>query len=163
MAACAMIVETATYKINDYGIKFIEEQEGFKPNFYTNSAEQKTIGYGYNCNADPQKCKQIRAPISREQGEVILKRDLVEKETCVTELTKIKINPDQFSALVLFVYNLGCPYYKSTSLLNKLNSGDIKGAANEFRLYNKSNGKIMNGLIKRREAERALFCKNGGC
>ncbi|RIB03217.1 Glycoside Hydrolase Family 24 protein [Gigaspora rosea] len=160
-----MIVDTNAYKINNDGLKFIKEQEGFEPNFYTDSAGKKTIGYGHNCdaNADPQKCKQIRAPISREQGEVILKRDLVEKEACVTELTKIKINPDQFSALVSFAYNLGCPYYKSTSLLKKLNSGDIKGAANEFRLYNKSGGKITNGLVKRREAERVLFCKNGGC
>ncbi|CAG8700396.1 27419_t:CDS:2, partial [Racocetra persica] len=65
-----------------------------------------------------------------------------------------------FSALDSFAYNLGCPYYKNTSLLKKLNSGNIKGAANEFRLYNKSNGKVMNGLVKRREAERALFCKS---
>ncbi|CAG8850571.1 39173_t:CDS:2, partial [Gigaspora margarita] len=132
MIAIAMIADTIAYKINQDGLKFIEEQEGFNPNFYPDSA-----------------------------GEVILKRDLAEKETCVTELTKIKINPDQFSALVLFAYNFGCPYYKSTSLLQKLNSGDIKGTANEFRLYNKSKGKINKGLIKRREAEKALFCKNG--
>ncbi|CAG8766897.1 13698_t:CDS:2, partial [Gigaspora rosea] len=124
MIALAIITDVNAYKIDNNAIKFIEEQEGFKPNFYTDSA-----------------------------GEVILKKDLVEKEACVTELTKIKINPDQFSALVSFAYNLGCPYYKSTSLLKKLNSGNIKGAANEFRLYNKSGGKIMPGLVKRREAE----------
>ncbi|CAG8718834.1 5715_t:CDS:2, partial [Gigaspora margarita] len=137
MIAIAMIADTIAYKINYDGLKFIEEQEGFKPNFYPDLAKKMTIGYGHNCVAN-QDCKQICASISREQGEVILKRDLAKKEACVTELTKIKINPNQFSALVSFAYNLGCSYYKSTSLLQKLNSGDIKGAANEFRLYNKS-------------------------
>ncbi|CAG8836021.1 17573_t:CDS:1, partial [Racocetra persica] len=55
---------------------------------------KKTIGYGHNCNADLQKYKQICASISCEQGEVILKKDLVEKEACITELPKININSD---------------------------------------------------------------------
>ncbi|MCD9436513.1 lysozyme, partial [Klebsiella pneumoniae] len=45
----------------------------------------------------------------------------------------------------------------TSTLLKKLNAGDIKGAADEFLRWNKSGGKVLNGLTRRREAERALF------
>ncbi|EBY2991617.1 lysozyme, partial [Salmonella enterica subsp. enterica serovar Typhimurium] len=45
----------------------------------------------------------------------------------------------------------------SSTLLRKLNSGDYAGAADEFLRWNKAGGKVLNGLTRRREAERALF------
>ncbi|WP_049012749.1 lysozyme, partial [Citrobacter freundii] len=45
----------------------------------------------------------------------------------------------------------------TSTLLRKLNDGDVKGAADEFLRWNKAGGKVLNGLTRRREAERALF------
>ncbi|CAG8617280.1 4844_t:CDS:2, partial [Gigaspora rosea] len=150
-------------KINDDGLNIIKNAEGFRDNFYPDSSGKliKTIGYGHNCDADPNKCKDIHPPITRAQGEAILKNDLVPKEDCVKKLTTANINSNQFSALVSFTFNLGCGAYQKSSLLQKLNAGDIKGAANEFLLYNhNSKGKVLNGLTTRRKAERDLFCKS---
>jgi lysozyme len=49
------------------------------------------------------------------------------------------------------------PVLSTSTLLRKLNAGDYAGAADEFLRWNKAGGKVLNGLTRRREAERALF------
>jgi len=51
----------------------------------------------------------------------------------------------------------GITAFKYSTLLKKLNDGDYKGAADQFLLWTKSKGKVLRGLVERREAERALF------
>ena len=63
----------------------------------------------------------------------------------------------QFDALCSFAFNLGIGNLKNSTLLKKLNSGDIQGAADQFLVWNKAAGKVMAGLTRRREAERTLF------
>ncbi|EAS3672836.1 lysozyme, partial [Salmonella enterica subsp. enterica serovar Weltevreden] len=60
-------------------------------------------------------------------------------------------------ALVSFAYNLGARTLSTSTLLRKLNAGDYAGAADEFLRWNKAGSKVLNGLTRRREAERALF------
>ncbi|CAG8669266.1 23144_t:CDS:2 [Dentiscutata erythropus] len=150
-------------KINEDGLNIIKEFEGFRKNFYNDPAGFRSIGYGHNCKADPTNCNNIHAPITPAQGEDLLRSDVAPKEDCVKKLAPANIDSNKFSALVSFAYNLGCPYLGSSSLLKKLNAGDIKGAANEFALYNRGGGKVLPGLVRRRKAERDLFCKSGGC
>ncbi|RIB25612.1 Glycoside Hydrolase Family 24 protein, partial [Gigaspora rosea] len=119
-------------KINDEGLNLVKEFEGFNANFKGDLGGHSTIGYGHNCDADPNKCKDIHPPITRAQGEVILRNDLIPKENCVKKLTTANIDSNKFSALVSFAFNLGCGAYEKSSLRQKLNAGDIKGAANEF-------------------------------
>lgn len=69
----------------------------------------------------------------------------------------------QFGALVAFVYNLGCDYFKKTKLLALLNSGDIRGAADDFGTHVEFQGKSWPGLVKRRAAEGKLFCARFAC
>ncbi|CAG8547658.1 1245_t:CDS:2 [Gigaspora rosea] len=152
-------------KINDEGLNLVKEFEGFNANFKGDmpGGGHSTIGYGHNCDADPNKCKDIHPPITRAQGEVILRNDLIPKENCVKKLTTANIDSNKFSALVSFAFNLGCGAYEKSSLRQKLNAGDIKGAANEFALFNKVGHTPVTGLTRRRKAERDLFCKSGGC
>ena len=70
---------------------------------------------------------------------------------------RVKLNQNQFDALVSFTYNLGAGALGSSTLLGKLNRGDFEGAADEFPKWNKAGGKVLNGLVKRRAAERSLF------
>ncbi|CAG8769687.1 14246_t:CDS:1, partial [Racocetra fulgida] len=95
--------------------------------------------------------------------EALLKNDVISKEDCVKRLTTANINSNQFSALVCFTFNLGCGAYEDSSIRKKLNAGDIKGAANDFALFNKAGKTVLKGLVRRRKAERDLFCKSGGC
>ena len=61
--------------------------------------------------------------------------------------------------MVSFSYNCGTGALKTSTLLQKLNSCDYSGAANELLKWNKSNGKVLNGLVKRRQEEKKLFLK----
>jgi lysozyme len=84
-------------------------------------------------------------------------KDVARFEDGVNKLVTYTINQNQFDALVDFSFNLGLGNLGSSTLLKKLNAGDIKGAAEEFLRWDKAGGKVLAGLTKRRKAERDLF------
>ncbi|WP_431614191.1 lysozyme [Enterobacter hormaechei] len=141
---------------SDKGIALIKQFEGCKLTAYQDSVGVWTIGYGWT---QPVDGKPIRAgmTIKQETAERLLKTGLVSYESDVSRLVKVGLNQDQFDALVSFTYNLGARSLSTSTLLRKLNAGDYAGAADEFLRWNKAGGKVLNGLTRRREAERALF------
>lgn len=94
-----------------------------------------------------------------EQAKSYFKHDLAKFEKTVNESVTVPINQNQFDALVSLTYNIGSGAFKNSTLLKKLNKGDYQGAADQFLVWNKAGGKVMKGLVRRREAERALFLK----
>ncbi|HCU0591192.1 TPA: lysozyme [Enterobacter roggenkampii] len=141
---------------SDKGIALIKEFEGCKLTAYQDSVGVWTIGYGWT---KPVDGKPIRAgmTINQETAERLLKTGLVSYESDVSRLVKVGLTQGQFDALVSFTYNLGARSLSTSTLLRKLNAGDYAGAADEFLRWNKAGGKVLNGLTRRREAERALF------
>lgn len=141
---------------SDKGISLIKQFEGCKLTAYQDSVGVWTIGYGWT---QPVDGKPIRAgmTIKQETAERLLKTGLVSYESDVSRLVKVDLTQGQFDALVSFTYNLGAGSLSTSTLLRKLNSGDYAGAADEFLRWNKAGGKVLNGLTRRREAERALF------
>ena len=141
---------------SDKGIALIKQFEGCKLTAYQDSVGVWTIGYGWT---QPVDGKPIRAgmTIKQETAERLLKTGLVSYESDVSRLVKVGLTQGQFDALVSFTYNLGARSLSTSTLLRKLNTGDYAGAADEFLRWNKAGGKVMNGLTRRREAERALF------
>ncbi|MBJ9259733.1 lysozyme [Citrobacter amalonaticus] len=141
---------------SDKGIALIKEFEGCKLTAYQDSVGVWTIGYGWTQLVDG---KPIRAgmTIKQETAERLLKTGLVSYESDVSRLVKVGLTQGKFDALVSFTYNLGARSLSTSTLLRKLNSGDYAGAADEFLRWNKAGGKVLNGLTRRREAERALF------
>ena len=141
---------------SDKGIALIKEFEGCKLTAYLDSVGVWTIGYGWT---QPVDGKPIRAgmTIKQETAERLLKTGLVSYESDVSRLVKVGLTQGQFDALVSFTYNLGARSLSTSTLLRKLNAGDYAGAADEFLRWNKAGGKVLNGLTRQREAERALF------
>ncbi|EMD5645384.1 lysozyme [Enterobacter hormaechei] len=141
---------------SDKGIALIKQFEGCKLTAYQDSVGVWTIGYGWT---QPVDGKSIRAgmTIKQETAERLLKTGLVSYESDVSRLVKVGLTQGQFDALVSFTYNLGARSLSTSTLLRKLNAGDYAGAADEFLRWNKAGGKVLNGLTRRREAERALF------
>ncbi|EOI5912596.1 lysozyme [Enterobacter hormaechei] len=141
---------------SDKGIALIKQFEGCKLTAYQDSVGVWTIGYGWT---QPVDGKPIRAgmTIKQETAERLLKTGLVSYESDVSRLVKVGLTQGQFDALVSFTYNLGARSLSTSTLLRKLNAGDYAAAADEFLLWNKAGGKVLNGLTRRREAERALF------
>ncbi|EIZ8938103.1 lysozyme [Salmonella enterica] len=115
-----------------------------------------TIGYGWTHPVDGKPVKP-GMKIEQETADRLLKTGLVSYENDVLKLAKVKLTQGQFDALVSFAYNVGSRSLSTSALLKKLNDGDVKGAADEFPRWNKAGGKVLNGLTRRREAERALF------
>ena len=141
---------------SEKGIALIKQFEGCKLTAYQDSVGVWTIGYGWT---QPVDGKPIRAgmTIKQETAERLLKTGLVSYESDVSRLVKVGLTQGQFDALVSFTYNLGARSRSTSTLLRKINSGDYAGAADEFLRWNKAGGKVLNGLTRRREAERALF------
>lgn len=141
---------------SEKGIALIKQFEGCKLTAYQDSVGIWTIGYGWT---QPVDGKPIRAgmTIKQETAERLLKTGLVSYESDVSRLVKVGVTQGQFDALVSFTYNLGARSLSTSTLLRKINAGDYAGAADEFLRWNKAGGKVLKGLTRRREAERALF------
>jgi lysozyme len=101
----------------------------------------------------------LAGTLTEAEAESLLNKDLVIFVNSVKSLIKVQVNAHQFGALVSFAYNVGAAALKSSTLLKKLNNNDFVGAANEFIKWNKSGGKILNGLTARRKSESELFLK----
>lgn len=143
-------------RIGNRGTSLIKQCEGLRLTSYQDSVGIWTIGYGWT---RPLDGKPIRPgmTIKEETAERLLRTGLAGYESDVSKLVKVKLTQGQFDALVSFAYNLGARALSTSTLLQKLNAGDYAGAADEFPRWNKAGGKILPGLTRRREAERALF------
>jgi len=139
-------------------IDLIEKFEGFSDKPYLCPAGKWTIGFGSTFYEDGTPVKQTDAPITKERAKDIVFTVLYKSfEPFVNNMVTVPINQNQYDALVDFAYNCGVGNLKTSTLMRKLNAGDKAGAADEFLRWNKGGGKVLAGLTKRREAERALF------
>lgn len=116
--------------------------------------EPWTIGYG-STGPDIKK----HTVWTKAQCDARLLHDLNARfGPAVDKLTKgVPVAANQKAALVSFAYNLGEGRLEESTLLRKFRDGNTRGAADEFLKWTFANGKQMRGLVKRREAERALF------
>lgn len=99
---------------------------------------------------------------TQNQADDALVADLARFERAVSAAVHVPLNQGQFDALVSFTYNLGEGNLKSSTLLKMVNAGNFAGAAEQFKRWNKANGKTMRGLTRRRAAEQCLFLGMGG-
>ena len=137
--------------ITSEGVKLIKSFEGMELEAYQDAVDVWTIGYGHTKTVEPGMA------ITEAKAEALLRQDLEEFEEAVTEAVQVSINPNQFSALVSFCFNLGAGSLFQSTLLKLLNQGDFQGAADQFPRWNKAGGQVLEGLTRRRKAERALF------
>jgi len=143
-------------KTSESGIQLLKQFEGLELEAYQDIADIWTIGYGHT-GPDVQPGMRI----SEREAEELLRRDLKSREQAVESATKVKLNQNEFDALVSFVYNVGAGALRSSTALKRLNKGDRVGAADALTWWNKAtvSGVLrpVLGLTRRRAAERALF------
>ncbi|CAK9889218.1 lysozyme [Pseudomonas fluorescens] len=133
------------------GLGLIKSFEGLRLQSYQDAVGVWTIGYGTT--------RGIKAgmSITKDQAERMLANDVQRFEAEVERLVKVPLTSNQRDALISFTYNLGAANLESSTLLRLLNRGDYAGAAEQFPRWNKAGGKVLPGLVRRREAERTLF------
>jgi lysozyme len=141
-------------RICEEGIALVRKYEGEKLEAYLCPAGKWTIGVGHT-GSDVRE----GLTITEEKSAEILRNDLAKFERCVIACLAVPVTQGQFSALVSFAFNVGCGAFRKSTLLRKLNEGDDLGCAAEFLRWTKSGGKVLSGLVKRRQAEMDLFLK----
>lgn len=143
--------------VSKKAMELIKSFEGLRLRPYLCSAGVPTIGYGCTYYEDGTPVSLKDPPITKKRAEVLLFVLLGDFEFRVRKLVKIPLPEDAMGALISFSFNLGVGSLRASTLLRKLNSGDILGAADQFFRWNKAGGKVSAGLTRRRIASRALF------
>jgi len=133
------------------GIALIKKFEGCELEAYQCSANVWTIGYGHTRGVEEgDTCSQ-------EDAESMLVADLEEFEGYVNDIVQYPLEQNQFDALVAWTYNLGPTNLRESTLLIRLNDQDYHDVPTQIRRWNKAGGKVLDGLVRRREAEALLF------
>lgn len=145
-------------QISKNGLDLIKEFEGISLKPYLCPKGIATIGWGNTYYKNGKKVTLSDKLITQNEAnsllEYIAQKDFGDN---ILKLVKVKLNQNQFDALVSFCYNLGMGNFKSSTLLKKINLGDFKGASEEFLKWDKVNGKPLAGLTRRRQEEKELF------
>ena len=156
-------------KTPDEGIDLIKAFEGCHNQPYLCPAKLWTVGYGHVLYPEQARLKTDERgsyPLKPEHSRVwdadeidaLLAEDLHRFEAGVLRLCPAAADNDRhFAALVSFAFNVGLGNLQSSTLRMKYNRGDFDGAADEFLKWDKSGGKVLAGLTRRRIAERFLF------
>ena len=137
--------------ISQEGIELIKKFEGCKLESYKCAAGVWTIGYGST------KGISENMQISQERADMLLLEDVEVFEEAVNNLVEVDLEQNQFDALISWTFNLGPTNLKNSTLLKVLNNKDYDGVPAQIKRWNKAGGKVLQGLIRRREAEALLF------
>ena len=133
------------------GLALIKKFEGLELEAYKCAAGVWTIGYGHTKDVQPGDVW------SESHADHMLEVELEEFEAYINNNVTAPLSQNQFDALVSWVYNLGPANLKASTMLKVLNSGDYEGVPAQIKRWNKAGGKVLEGLIRRREAEALLF------
>ena len=145
--------------VPDAAVELVTQFEGFSAVPYQDPVGVWTIGYGSTRDLRMAPVCATTAPVTETEGALMVKRDLSSACQTVQGDVQVPLNDNQKAALEDFVYNLGMGNFKSSTLLRKLNAGDYAGAAAEFDKWDMAGGKVLAGLLRRRQAETDLFGK----
>lgn len=138
-------------QISKEGLSLIKKFEGFESRAYLCPAGVWTIGYGHT--------KDVKEgdEWSQTHAEHMLEVELEEFCEYVNKMVEVPLEQYQFDALVAWVYNLGAGNFKESTLLRVLNQGDYDDVPHQIKRWNKAGGRVLQGLVRRREAEALLF------
>ena len=143
-------------RISENGIEFIRQLEGEKLTAYPDIVGIWTIGVGHTGFVDGKPVARGMA-ITKEKSKELLTADLKRFESAVNDAVKVTLTQNQFDALVSLAFNIGEGAFARSTLVNKLNAGDKKGAAEQFLVWKNAGGQVSQGLLNRRQKEKAMF------
>lgn len=149
--------------LNKDTLDLIKSFEGFEPKWYPDPAHGwavPTVGYGHTDAAGEPKFADTKDKVFTEAECVaMLERDLQKYARAVLQNVRVPLNPNQFGALTSWCYNVGPGNVAKSTLVKKLNAGNFGAVPAELAKWNKAGGKVLQGLVRRRKAEAALFRK----
>lgn len=133
-------------------LDLLAEFEGVRYEPYLDTGGVATIGIGHVIKSNERWIKSL----TEAQVQDLFWFDMTPVMQYVSHLG-VPLADHQQLALCSFIFNVGLGAFKKSTMLRKLQVGDIEGAANEFGRWIYDNGKVINGLVRRRMAEKLLF------
>jgi lysozyme len=155
-------------EISQEGITLIKHYEGCPQSngravSYRCAANKPTIGFGSLKLIDGSPV-QDNMSISMQEAEELLAHELKEYEGYINNMVNVPLKQNEFDALVSWVFNLGATNLKSSTMLKVLNEGKYHEVPEQIKRWNKVNGEVNEGLVKRRKSEALLFsCQDWTC
>jgi lysozyme len=142
-------------KLGEKGAELIKAYEELRLEAYLPTPDDvPTIGWGHTRGV------AMGDTCTREQAQIWFMEDIAWAVDCVNRAVKVPMTQPEFDALCSLCFNIGCPAFSGSTLVKLLNESDYDGASEQFRRWNKQNGKVLAGLTNRRAAEAALFEEN---
>ena len=141
-----------------FGVDLICDFEGKRLVAYDDGVGVLTIGFGTTIYPNGIKVKKGDT-CTEAQAKSYMAHDLKKFEQAVNGAVNIPLNQNQFDALVSLAYNIGTGAFNKSTLVKKLNAGDIRGAADQFDVWVNAGGKRMQGLVNRRAKEKEVFLR----
>jgi len=133
--------------------------EGFRSKPYLCPAGVATIGYGSTYYSDGRKVTLNDSLISQEDANALLMVEL--NHTYLPGVLRncpiLATDEKKCNAIVDFVYNLGIGRWQTSTLKRKINAQEWEAAQEQLMLWTKGGGKVLPGLLKRRQAECSLL------
>ena len=143
------------------GVELVAHFEGFRARPYLCAAGVWTIGEGTTRYPTGRRVRGTDPDCTREQARAWLTWALEQSEKAVLRLTTPPLNDKQLAALASFVYNLGSGAFRASTLRRRINSGDFDDVPYQLSRWNKGGGRVLRGLVLRRDAEARLWLE--GC
>ena len=155
-------METVTKKTRPSAAKLaaevIKDFEGYSSKPYLCPSGIPTIGYGNTMYTNGERVTMDDHEIDQKEAEKMLMDTVKSVEKQVKNVVEVKLKAHQLAALISFTYNVGIGNFSNSTLLSWVNSNpDFPRIPDQFRRWNKGGGKVLNGLIRRREAEIELW------
>ncbi len=136
---------------------------GFAPEPYRCPAGHNTIGWGHRITSDDR----ITPPLTEAQAEALLKKDATRFADWLSRSVPVRLTQSMIDALISFIFNVGYSAFAGSTLYRHLRAGLYTSAAEQFLVWDKARNpktgkkEVLPGLTRRRQAERALFLRDG--
>ncbi len=143
------------HQVSKAAIELIKSFEGYRRSSAVLSNGRYTIGYGHT------KSARADVEIPERDAEALLIYDLLDVTSAVNDLTFTPLTQNQFDALVCFAFNIGLDNFRRSSVLRRVNEGNLLQAAAALEAWRRSDFEgeriVVDALVRRRAAEKALF------
>ncbi|KAJ3576855.1 hypothetical protein NP233_g131 [Leucocoprinus birnbaumii] len=147
--------------VNAATLSLIKQFEGFVASPAPDPIGLPTVGYGHLCQTSGCSEVPFSFPLTESEASTLLVSDLRTFQTCITNdiNSSIRLNANQYGALVSWAFNEGCGAAGTSTLIARLNNGEDPNtvAAQELPKWVFAGGQVLQGLVNRRNAEIKLF------
>lgn len=138
---------------SDIGVEALTGFEGYSPVVYKDSAGYDTIGIGHLIRLG----EKFKIPMMPAEAAELLKKDVKPALGAVNRYSYVDLFQHQADALTSFTFNLGSGTLKKSSVIRYVNEEEHEKVPDALRKYNKAGGKVVNGLVKRRDMEAKMY------